>query len=296
MSTGTVVINRTLRQMLSGTVEQRNKLATALSNTTGTSVVCSYDLDGLRAGAVFEIDSELFYVWEANSGTKTLTVERGFNGTTAATHSAGAVITLSPRFPRSQVLEALNDELRDLSSPMHGLFQIKYFDLDYNGSDVFINLPPVAEILDILSVHVRYLADEYIQIRKYKLVRDMPTDDFSSSFALKFEQPARQGRLRIVYKAPFTTLTNEGQSLVNYAGLPASCEDIVNLGVQIRMMAPRELKRNFTESQGDTRRPEEVPVGGVTSSLTQLIRMRRDRITAESARLKRQYPTFLTKD
>lgn len=296
MSTGTVVINRTLRQMLSGTVEQRNKLATALSNTTGTSVVCLYDLDGLRAGAVFEIDSELFYVWQADVGAKTLTVERGFNGTTAATHAAGAVITLNPRFPRSQVLEALNDELRDLSSPFHGLFQVKTFDYDYNGSDTFINLPPVAEVLDILTVHVRILSDDYKQVRKFKLVRDMPTDDFSSSFALKFEQPVDSGRLRIVYKAPFTTLTNEGQSLVNYAGLPASCEDIVNLGVQIRMMAPRELKRNFTESQGDTRRPEEVPVGGVTSSLTQLIRMRRDRITAESARLKRQYPTFLTKD
>jgi hypothetical protein len=296
MSTGTVVINRTLRQLLSGVVESKNKLATALSNTTGTSVVCSYDLDGLRAGAVFEIDSELFYVWEANPGSKTLTVERGWNGSTPATHAAGAIITLNPRFPRSQVLEALNDELRDLSSPMHGLFQVKAFDLDYNGSDVFINLPPVADIIDILSVHVRYLADEYIQIRKFKLVRDMPTDDFSSSYALKFEQPARQGRLRVVYKAPFVSLSNESQSLANIAGLPASCEDIVNLGVQIRMMAPRELKRNFTESQGDTRRPDEVPSGAVTSSLTQLIRMRRDRITAESARLKRQYPTFLTKD
>lgn len=296
MSTGTVVINRTLRQLLSGVVETKNKLAVALSNTTGTSVVCSYDLDGLRAGAVFEIDSELFYVWEANSGTKTLTVERGWNGTTAATHSANAIITLNPRFPRSQILEALNDELQDLSSPMHGLFQVKSFDVDYNGSDLFINLPPVADILDILSIHVRVRSDDYRQIRKFKLVRDMPTDDFSSSFAIKFEQPADNGRLRIVYKAPFTALTAESQSLSNIAGLPLSCEDIVNLGVQIRMMAPRELKRNFTESQGDTRRPDEVPSGAVTSSLGQLIRMRRDRITAEAARLQRQYPTFLTKD
>lgn len=295
MSTGSAVINRTLRQLLSGTVEQKNKLSSAL-NASATSVQCLFDLSGLRAGQVFEIDSELFYIWAADTGSKTLTVERGFNGTTAATHNANALITLSPRFPRAQILEALNDELQDLSSPMHGLFQVKSFDLDYNGSDTFINLPPVQDIIDVLSVHVRYLSDDYIQVRKFKLVRDFPTDDFSSGFALKFEQPVRQGRLRIVYKAPFTALNSESQSLTQWAGLPASCEDIVNLGVQIRLMAPREIKRNFTESQGDTRRSDEVPAGAVAGSVTNLIRLRRDRIQAEAAKLIRQYPTFLSKD
>lgn len=295
MSTGTTVINRTVRQLLSGTVERRNKLASSLT-ATATSVVLSYDLDGIRSGTVFEIDSELFYVWEATTGTKTLTVERGFNGTTAATHSANAIVTVNPRFPRAQVFEALNDELADLSSPMHGLFQVKSFDEDYNGSDMLINIPQVSNIIDVITVHIRQKADEYLQVRKVKLIRDLPTDDFSSGYAIKFEQPVRQGRLRIVYKAPFTALTSESQNLVSYAGLPATCEDIVNMGVQIRMMASREIKRNFTESQGDTRRPEEVPVGAVNNSITNLIRMRRDRIMAEAHRLTRQYPTFLTKD
>lgn len=294
MSTASTVINRTLRQLLSGTVEQRNKLAVTINATT-TSVVVSYDVAGLRAGSVFEIDSELFYVWEVNTGTKTLTVERAFNGTTAAAHTAGAIVTVNPRFPRAQILEAINDELADLSSPMHGLFQVKSFDDDYNGSDDYFNLAPVANILDVLSVHVRYTSDDYIKVRKYKLVRDLPTDDFSSGFALRFDEDVRQGRLRIVYKAPFTPLTNETQNLVTYSGLPTTAEDIVNIGVQIRMMSARELKRNFTESQGDTRRPDEVPAGAVGSSITNLLRMRRDRITAEAARLARMYPTFMTR-
>jgi hypothetical protein len=295
MSTGTVVINRTLRQLLSGVVEQKNKLAAPIS-ASATSLTTLYDLDGLRKGAVFEIDSELFYVWEATAGSKTLTVERGFNGTIPAAHSANAVITNAPRFPRSQILEALNDELKDLSSPVHGLYQVKHFDFDYNGSDYIINLPPVLSIIELIGVHVRVTGDSYEWVRRVRLLRDLPTDDFSSGFGLKFETGIRSGRLRIVYKAPFTTLSNETQNLVNHAGLPDSCEDIVNMGVQIRLMAPREIKRNFTESQGDTRRADEVPAGAVAGSIQNLIRMRRDRITAESARLKRQYPTFLAKD
>lgn len=295
MSTGTVVINRTLRQLLSGVVEQKNKLSGNLS-ATATSLTVLYDLDGLRKGSVFEIDSEMFYVWDAVAGTKTLTVERGFNGTTPTTHASGAIVTTAPRFPRAQVLEALNDELRDLSSPVNGLYQVKYFDFDYNGSDHIINLPPVLNIIDLIGVHVRVTGENYEWVRKVRLLRDLPTDDFSSGFGLKFDNGVRSGRLRIVYKAPFTALTNENQNLNTFAGLPDSCEDIVNMGVQIRLMAPREIKRNFTESQGDTRRAEEVPAGAVAGSVQNLIRMRRDRIAAESARLKKQYPLFLARD
>ena len=295
MSTGTAVIDKTLRQILSGVIEQRNKLSATINATT-TTVVMSYDLDGIRAGQVFEIDSELFYVWEAISGTKTLTVQRGWNGTTPAAHTAGAVATVNPRFPRAQIFDALNDELKDLSSPMHGLFQIKTFDFDYNGTADIINLPPVLSIIDLVGVHIRVTGDNYEWVRKVRLLRDLPTDDFSSGYGLKFENRIRSGRLRIVYKAPFTPLTNETQHLVNYAGLPSTCEDIINLGVQIRLMAPREIKRNFTESQGDTRRSEEVSAGAVSNSVNNLIRMRRERIQAEATRLMRQYPTFLSKD
>lgn len=295
MSTGTAVIDKTLRQILSGVIEQRNKLSATI-NATATTVVLSYDLDGIRAGQVFEIDSELFYVWEAVSGTKTVTVQRGWNGTTAAAHTAGAVVTVNPRFPRAQIFDALNDELKDLSSPMHGLFQIKTFDFDYNGTADIINLPPVLSIIDLVGVHIRVTGDNYEWVRKVRLLRDLPTDDFSSGYGLKFENRIRSGRLRIVYKAPFTPLTNETQHLVNYAGLPSTCEDIINLGVQIRLMAPREIKRNFTESQGDTRRSEEVSAGAVSNSVNNLIRMRRERIQAEATRLMRQYPTFLSKD
>lgn len=295
MSTGTTVINRTLRQLLSGTVEQRNKLSAGIS-ASATTVVMSYDLDGIRKGQVFEIDSELFYVWEATAGTKTLTVERGFNGTTAATHSAGAIVTVNPRFPRAQILEAINDELQDLSSPMHGLFKVESYDFDYTSSNQIVNMDSVRNIIDLIGVHIRITDDQYDWIRKVKLMRDLPTDDFPSGFGLKFQERNTNGRMRVVYKAPFTPLTVETQNLVAWAGLPESCLDIVNMGVQIRLVSPREMKRSFTESQGDTRRPDEVPPGSVSNSVNNLIRMRRDRIIAEAARLARQYPTFLARD
>ena len=217
-------------------------------------------------------------------------------GTTAAAHTADAVITVSPRFPRSQVLEAVNDEIRDLSSPLHGLFQVKTLNIDYNGSDTMINLTGVTDIIDLLGVSVRYMVDDYPVARKVRLVRDVPTDDFASGFALRFDQGVFPGRLRVVYKAPYVTASTESSDINTTGGIQDTVTDIVALGAQIRLMSPREMKRNFTESQGDTRRAAEVPAGAVASSITNLQRLRRDRIQAEAARLMRSYPTFLSKD
>lgn len=295
MTTTATVIDRTLRQLLSGTVEARNKLASTI-NSSATSVTATYALESLRAGQVFEIDSEMFYIWESDVSTKTLTVQRGYAGTTAAAHTSGAIITASPRFPRAQVLEAINDELMDLSSPMNGLFQVKTLDYTYNGTDRMINLTGVTSMIDLLGVSVRYLNDDYPVARKVKLVRDLPTDDFASGFAIKFDQNVYPGRLRIVYKAAYSGTTSESTDINTTCGVQESITDIVTIGTQIRLMAPREIKRNFTESQGDTRRAEEVGPGAVTASISNMKQLRKDRITAEAARLARAYPTFLTRE
>jgi hypothetical protein len=295
MSTVGTVVDRTVRQLMSGTVEERNKTVGALT-TTSTSVVFQYDLNGIRAGGVIQIDNELMYVWEVSSGSKTVTVERGWNGTTAATHISGSVAIVDPRFPRAQILEAINAEIDDLSSPMNGLYQIKSLELNYNGTFTMVNLPTTDKIIDLVSVTVRYIATDYPVIRRCRLIRDLPNDDFSAGYAIRFDEQVRAGRMIVVYKAPFTNVTSESQNLQNIAGFPTTAEDILMMGAQIRLVSPREVKRNFTESQGDTRRSEEVPTGSVSSSINNIIRMRRDRITAEAARLARQYPTFLSRD
>lgn len=295
MTTAATVIDKTLRQLLSGTVEARNRLTTTL-NSSATSVVVDYSVEGLRAGQVCEIDSELMYIWVSDSATRTLTVQRGFNGTTAAAHTSGAIVTINPRFPRAQVLEEINNEMTDLSSPSNGLFKVQTLNITYNGSDKMVNLTGATSVIDLLNVSVRYLTDDYPIARKVKIVRDLPTDDFASGFALRFDQAVMPGRLRVVYKAPYTTAPTEATDINTTCGIQDSITDIVTIGAQIRLMAPREIKRNFVESQGDTRRAEEVVSGAITNSVSNLKALRKDRIIAEAARLARAYPTFLTRE
>ena len=279
MSTAGAVLTRASRQLLSGTVEERNKLATTVTSAD-TSIVLSYDLGGFREGSIIEIESELMYVWESATATKTLIVQRGYDGTTAVAHTNGVLATVNPRFPRQQMLDALNSDIDDLSSTMNGLFRVVAQDISYNGSDRQINLANATSVTEI---------------RKVRLQRNLPTADFASGFAIVFDEPVMAGSLRVVTKREFTRASSESSDLQTACFVPQSCEDILEMGVLLRMMNGREIKRNFIESQGDTRRSDEVPAGATRDSLTNIQRLRRERIIAEAARLKQQYPLVFRK-
>ena len=293
MTTAGQLIDRVANDLLAGTVEERNKVATGIDAST-TTVTFSYPLSGLREGSMFEVGSEQFYVWTVNSSAKSAVVERGFNGTTAASHSSDDIVIVNPRFPRARVLQQLNADLADLSSPLNGLFQVKTVDISYNGSDRMVNITGATDIQNLIDVRYRYLSDDYPIIRDTRLLSDMPTSDFASGYALAFDTLVRAGTIRVLYRAPYGQFSSESDTINNVGGSDY-LDDVLVLGAQIRLMAGREIKRNFTESQGDTRRAEEVPSGAVANSMLQLQRLRRDRVIAEAARLNRQYPLRIRK-
>jgi hypothetical protein len=292
MSTAGALLDRVQRQLLSGVVEERNKLSIAV-DSDDTTFVMLYELGGLRAGTVFEIDSELVYIWSAVTGTKTLTVERGYAGTTAASHSANAVVTINPRFPKQQLLDSLNQDIDDLSSPVNGLFRVVSQDVTYNGSDRQVNLTSASSVIDLIDVRVRYMSDDYPYIRGVRLQRDLPTSDFASGFAIVFDDDCVAGTLRVRYKSPFVRASSTSSNLQTVSFVPESMEDILEMGVMLRVMSSREIRRNFTEAQGDTRKSDEVPPGAIRDSVSNIQRLRRDRILAEKAKLTRQYPLVI---
>jgi hypothetical protein len=188
------------------------------------------------------------------------------------------------------MFDSVNAELDDLSSTMNGLFRVVTVDLTYNGSDRQINITSSGTIIELLDARLRYLADDHPVLNSVRLQTGLPTADFASGNTLVFDEPVMAGTVRVRYKAPFTRATSESSDLTTNCFLPTTCDDIVETGVILRMMNGREIKRNFIESQGDTRRADEVPPGATRDSITNLARLRRERIIAEAARLKAQYP------
>lgn len=267
------------------------------TNTASTAV------DGVVPGCTIEIGTELMYVFDTTSSdatTVTATVRRGYKGSVASTHSANDLVTVNPKFPAYQIISSLNHELRDLSSPQHGLYQMKTVSFEYNVSQDGYNLPGVTD--DILSIYqVTYSdpgsEDSEPALQNYVLRRNRSTesDEFPSGYALILHSDAWPGRtIRVLYKTGFVSLTNEATSL-STTGLHAEAYDLPPLGAALRLMSSRPIRREFLDEQGSSRSSEEVPPGAISASMRDLRAFRLNRINAEATRLDGKYPVTWTR-
>ena len=292
MATANDLIEETKRHLFSGQNEELNRLSGAVTSNA-TSMLMTYDLGGIQRGATIAIDLEEIQVWEANGKTASV-VQRGVNGTTAAAHADLATVTVKPKFSAFRILTAINHDLRDLSSPDNGLYQIKTITLTYSPVIQGYDLTATAgDVLGIQEVRFETVGPEksWPRIDSYALRRNMSTADFPSGTALVLYEGGFPGQdIRVSYKAPFVSLAATTDDVFVVSGLPVSAVDLPPLGAAMRLVAPRDVKRSFSEHQGEPRRAEEVPPGSAASAMRGIMMLRQQRINAERARLTALHP------
>lgn len=286
------LIQDTKRHLGSMQREPMNKLATP-APTGATSLQFLYDLGPLTTGSYVSIGLELFYVWSVDPATKTATVEAAQLGSKTSAHDQGEIATVNPKFPDFAIFRALNDELAELSSPLHGLYATKTVELTGQAVRSGYDLAGVTSVQDILDVRwqgYNRSSGEWPVIGNYRLARMVSSAEFPSGSTLYLPDGVPSGRkIRVRYKSAFTPLASLTSTL-DSAGMPASMADIPPMGAAVRLVAPREIKRNFTEAQGEPRRAAEVPAGAVVGSMRGVMALRQQRIEAEAARLLQDSP------
>lgn len=252
---------------------------------------------GVVAGATLEVGTELMYVFDVATNNA-VTVQRGYKGSTAASHDANDLVTINPKFPAYQILDALNHELRDLSSPQNGLFQMKTVELTFDTAKDGYDMTGVTD--DILSVYQITFSDPGSEnseptLPDFTLRRNRNTDSFASGYALILHGDAWPGEtVRVQYKTGFSTLTGTSTAL-STTGLHSEAYDLPVLGAAVRLMSSRPIRREFLDEQGSSRNAQEVPSGAVSASMRDLRAFRDTRLNAEVARLDGQYPTYWTR-
>lgn len=291
-TTANDLIDHTLDFLQGGNDETINVLAST-PDSDDTTLTMTYELGPIVAGTTIGLGLEVMRVVATNNTSKTVTVLRGQRGSTAASHSAGAVVQVSPRFSRYSVFRALNDDLDALSGI--GMYQMKTVDLTYNPGTMGYDLTSVTSIESIYSVRYKVPGTEkewpLLRPSEYRFDRNASTSDFASGFSLILYQSAYPGNtVRVAYKAPFVRMTAATDDVQTVAGLPATANDIPPLGAAIRLQAGHESARVAYESQPDTRRPDEVPVGANLQASSGWARLRAQRIDDEMRRLSRRYP------
>ena len=266
---------------------------------------------GIIPGVILAIELELLYVTAWNSSINQATVLRGYYGSVPTAHVNGCIAYINPRYSRYDIGVAINDDLRSLSSPTNGLFRVGVAVLTYNpvfqGYDLGA-LP--SNFIDILEIRYR-IAPPYRTfppIKRWKVLRGIPDPVFPSGHGLVLYEPGWPGLpIYVTYSAPFIKLVDPGDSVLttpatndeaaptngystgNVANLTPTMIDLPPLGAEIDLTLPREISRNFMESQPDPRKATDIPAGSVANSVSALQMRRQARITEEADRLTRQY-------
>lgn len=291
-------IDATRERLMSGHQEPLNRLKTNYVAGSGT-MEFDFSINGIRSGSIITAGTSTFYVWEANTNLGTATVQGAWDNTIDADLPAGTIIRVNPRFTDSQIMRAINDDLNDLCSPSNGLFQVATAALTFDATLVGYDLSNAYGIISPIELRVEgvggYKDWPRVPSHKYRILKGAPTGDegFNSGMALMLydNQFSNGDRVHLTYKKGFGVLSGAYSSKAQ-TGLPKTAWDLPPLGAAISLMAGRDIKRTFIESQGDPRRASEVAPGTSQDSVKGLRLQRQQRIEAEKQRLDAFYPAI----
>jgi hypothetical protein len=208
----------------------------ASATATGISVA---DTSVLSRGLA-EIDNELVWIDSTTAtgatiaGAGSYPYGRGFRGSTAATHSLGARVTMAPTFPRAAVQRAINETINAVYPT---LFAVKETQITFVGAKSAYNLPTGAQ--KVLSVSWQSVGPtkEWFPVRRWRVDQGAYTGAFASGASLSVYDAIVPGRtMQVVYTAAPATLSADTDDFTTVTGLLPSVEDVVRLGAAYRLV------------------------------------------------------------
>ena len=285
MSTLDQIVTKTKSKLMGAVGRDKiNTLATTCNSST-TSIVLTYTPGAeIVAGVIIEIDYEQMMV--VSNATVTLTVIRGWNGTTAASHTSSTVVYVEPRFPRQAILDEAISELRALPQT---IFTTETVVLTFSSTTNRVDLTGATGTVYrvIHADRANFEGQSYPGFKPtLKIIRNADPTAFPSGYAVAIDEGLSYGQVatvRVVYaKCLATTTLSSSTDLQSTVGLPITAEDIIAFGAASRLLYDKEaLRLDFTR-QGQSRAAEEIPPE-VQGRQAQRWRLEADRRISEEA-------------
>ena len=303
MTTLTNMIDEVLVNLAGYTFQQDRStyITSAVSTTTSTSasplILSLASTDSVGKG-ILEIDEELLWVDSFDRVANTATVSpygRGYLGTTAATHTADAKVTISPTFPRFSVKRAINDTIRSLGA---NIFAVKSTTFTFNAAVstyAFANL----NIKNILTVSWQSIGPtkEWVPIRKWDLDSVANPEAFSYTSGTDVVQTITLGEapisgrtVKVVYATDPSPFTTNSEVYTTVTGLPESTRDVVILGTAYRLLSFLDPARAAQVSPQADETDSKRPYGASQSATKQLYALYTQRLNEETKAQQQNYP------
>lgn len=316
------LVDRVYREYLEpmDSVESYSYLTGGISDSD-TTLAYSNDMfsveeeDALDAGAIVEVGQELMFSTALNTVTNEITVTRGARGTTAAAHSAGDLIKITPQFPRKNVFDAVVDQIENLYPT---LFAVEtktltsgtgYRIIGNYGTDVDNNnylVAPVKAIsqftdfsagTDETGLKFIGVAVEMVDLPNGFTWTDEDGTERTKTYttgpqvvhALQFQGISSGYEVFVTFKKKFIAPTAETDTLVT-VGLESEYEPIVMAGVAAQMIAGKDIKRVDSAYITEQLSVQNFPAGTAGSIRNNLLQYQNLLIQQARKNLRAKYP------
>ena len=264
-----------------------SRLDGAMSDTTGTTLTyesglfSSEEENLLGNGALVEVDQELMLVTAANTSTRTLTVSRGYSGTTAATHADKTNIFINPTFPRKSVFDAVADNIVRLYPALYNVTTT-----NVTSSSTFAEVP--ATTVEILTSYVQNASGEQYTSAGIELLKNFPPS--STNTAVQFYNTSNGKTVNLVIKRKFVRPTAETDDLSTTCLLEDEYEQIVMVGAVADIMGATDVDASTQEFITEKLAAESYPIGSGERLRNALLRLRSLLIDEARGNLRSLYP------
>jgi hypothetical protein len=282
---------------LAGYTLQQDKATHLTSDvTTTTSTIASPTILSLGSTELgkgtIEIDEELMWVDSFDRIANTATVSpfgRGYLGTTAATHTAGTKVTISPTFPRHVVKRAINDTIRALGT---SIFAVKQTSFTYNAAITTYELDNL-NIRNILTMHWEAIGPtkEWIRVKRFDF-DSLPSINTWGSTAqtVTIGDIITPGRtVKVVYASEPVAMSSNSDVFTTVTGLPESVRDVVILGAAYRLLTYLDPARASMVSPQADETDAKRPYGSSGNATRQLYSLYTQRLAEETKAQQQQY-------
>jgi hypothetical protein len=264
-----------------------SRLDGAISSTTSTSVVyesglfSSEEENLLGSGALIEIGQELMLVTAANTSTRTLTVSRGYAGTTAATHADETNIFINPTFPRKSVYDAVSDNISRLYPSLYNVTTT-----NVTSNSTYQEVP--ASTVEVLTSYVQNATGNQYTSAGIELLRDFPPS--STNTAVQFFNTSNGKTVHLVVKRKFVRPTDETSDIESVCLVAAEYEQIVMVGAVADIIGATDIDASTQEFITEKLAAESYPVGSGERLRNALLRLRSLLIDEARGNLRSLYP------
>jgi len=280
------------RRMAYGSMTEQINLVAVSASAGATAITLDMDVSGITPGMVLSCDLNVWYVRSTIPAQKIVNVIPGYDNSPLKSVAAGDFVTIKPRVTDWYMFETMNQEILRLSTPEHGLYQLKRWTADVDPTYQTYDFPTAANSM-VSMLRVRYLLpgtpDVWIDLPPFAY--KVQIDDVVNRVRLLRQVPGGS-TIEFMYKAPFDQAENLDDNVNDVCGLSATMVDIPTLGCLATLLRTTESRRNQVQTQGDSRRAGEVSPASNLRVAQLVEKDHQMRIWEEYARLTSRNPIY----